>query len=74
MVFRHQAISVNTSGIVSTSFIDTHIYCFRTGLPISMSKDVSIFAILCKTVNLTVQMFEIKPKSEEITNFFLTFL
>ena len=31
-------------------------------------------AILSKTVNLTLQIFEVKPKSEEIVHFYLAFL
>ena len=46
-------------------FIDIDdIYCFGTGLSISMSINV---AILSKTVNLHGKISEIKTKSEELS-------
>ena len=60
---------------MGTLFIDTSdIYCFGKGLPISMSKDGYQYHHYKYNFELTLQMFEIKPKSEEIVHFYLAFL
>ena len=61
--------------LVGKFFIDiADIYCFGTGLPISRSNHIfqyCHFKIHCK---LTLLIFEIKQKSEDIVHFYLTFL
>ena len=55
--------------LVGTLYIDIADVYFGTGLPISTSEDM--YHVNCK---LTLQIFEIKHKSEEIVHFYLTFL
>ena len=62
--------------ILGTLFIDIdNINCFGTGLPIAVSPYIYIsIAILSFNCKLTLQLFEMKPKSEENVHFYLTFL
>ena len=64
----------NCHPVVGTLFIDIgNIYCFVTGLPILMPKDIYQYHHFKYNCQLTLQIFEIKLKSEEIVHFYLTF-
>ena len=55
---------------MGTLFINIgDIYCFGTGFLISMSKDPYQYHHLNKNCKLILQIFEGKPKSEEIVHF-----
>ena len=51
-----------------------NIYCFGTGLLISVCKDVSQYYHFMYNYKLTLQIFDINPKSEEILNFYVVYL
>ena len=49
------------------------IYCFGTGLPISLSKDIYQCCHIKYNCKLTLQIFELRPKSEGIVQFIVCF-
>ena len=52
---------------MSKSSIDTgNIYCFGTGLPISMSKDIYQYHHLMSSYKFSLQIFGMSHKSKEL--------
>ena len=55
-----------------SGFIDSaNIDCFGTGLPTSMSKEAYQYRHFQENCKLTLQIFEVKAKSEEIVHFLI---
>ena len=63
--------------LVGKSFIDNaDIYCFGRGLLISMWKHIPVYQygqMMCN-IKLTLKVFELNHKSEEIINFYPIYL
>ena len=65
---------LNNALLVHILFIDTGDTVLGQGCRYRCQKMYINFAILSKTANLTLQIFETKPKSKGTVHFYLTIL